>query len=626
MVRFIFAIFFAVVCVLFTVLNRMTKHKSARSAAASAGDVYLCMSVAVSGRCPLNGNILSLAAVACTKERVILGHFSRNLSPLPGGERLSHMDVYGYWQSKPRELDLVCAEPLVTPLAALKDLQTFCKPFGRCTLVGSPLLSCYGWLAHYWSALLPGASMPWGFSGLCARSFAAGVLGVSMQDLGKHPAFVAAQDGLIATGVPAHDVVVAAYTFTQMLRLSLQLDGPGNADVVPVSFCDDACRAAVHAATVPLETLAQRYSVSREVAATHHFTEYPSITDPSFDPSFVDLATTLSGNANNVEWVVTEKVHGSNFCFICSGGGTTGGDDVNIVCAKRTSVLSVEEVSKFFNFDRLLVALRAKIAACYELATQLILQQEDLRTSASTAAAQPGKTPPLAAVIGELAGGEYVHPSVPLDLRGTRVQNGIQYHPNNFFYAFDIAFMFPTTTSDGEEINQGWTFLDFDDAQRIFRQCGILCAQPLFRGPVGEALKFNPIMQTTVPKIFGLPEIPENFAEGVVARPVRDLLFNGSRVMAKLKHPKFSEFSHVAGDCSPSDMLRNFAKNENRIAAVRSKLTDNERADIPAVARSVVSDALADVHKIHPAFECTAEQRAAVEAVVREALSAASRL
>lgn len=38
------------------------------------------------------------------------------------------------------------------------------------------------------------------------------------------------------------------------------------------------------------------------------------------------------------KWVVTEKVHGANFCFLCDGTTTT--------CAKRTQVL--DENDEFF--------------------------------------------------------------------------------------------------------------------------------------------------------------------------------------------------------------------------------------------------------------------------------------
>jgi hypothetical protein len=657
---------------------KQNKTSSGKSST-PAEDVYLCLSVAVSGRCPFNGNILSLAAVACTKQRKILGLYSCNMTPLPGGERLTHKDVFGFWQSKPRELEEVCAGPLVSPLVALQGLQGFCKPFGRCTLVGSPLLSCYGWLAHYWNVLLPGVAMPWGFSGVCARSFASGVLGVSMQNLAQHPAFLAAHPvGLATNGVPANDAVISACVFTQMLRLSLklddQLDGPSQpttaADALPaepattavrsdslkglcrvdITFLDDKVRAAVEAATAPLDTSCERYPISAAVAAAHVFQEYPSITDPTVDPLFTQRAAAMSTSASSsssesaaaakveeedVEWVVTEKVHGSNFSFICKSSDATAKD--GIVCGKRTSVLHSDEVSKFFQFDRLLASERGKLAKCYALVENLLRP-----LSSSHAMAQQQL---VVAVVGELAGGEYVHPQVPLDLRGIRVQNGIQYHPNNFFYAFDIAYTYATmmeaphddfiadpaaaaapsaaeaaprtSAAMGEGGDRAtWTFLPFDDAQRIFSSTGLFCAAPLFRGSVREALAFNPVIPTTIPGGFGLPSIPENFAEGVVARPVRDLLQGGSRLMAKLKHPKFSEFSHFSADCPPLEMLTNFSKNDNRIESVKSKLTEAERASDARVAAETVVDALVDVRKLHPAFECTVGQLANAEGEV----------
>lgn len=666
-------------------MSKAKQNKTSGKSSTPSEDVYLCLSVAVSGRCPFNGNILSLAAVACTKQRKILGLYSCNMLPLPGGERLTQKDVYGFWQSKPRELEEVCASPLISPLAGLQGLQAFCKPFGRCTLVGSPLLSCYGWLAHYWNVLLPGVAMPWGFSGVCARSFASGILGVSMQNLATHPAFLAAHPaGLATNGVPANDAVISACVFTQMLRMSLKLDNadPSTADatasstaapaaaaatagtsavvhndpavnqgLVEITFLDDKVRAAVEAATAPLETSHDRYPISADVAAAHVFQEYPSITDPTVDPSFFERAEALSSSASacppsgndgsskndddgsaEVDWVVTEKVHGSNFSFLIKSGDVS--DKNGIVCGKRTSVLNSDETSKFFQFDRLLASERGKLAKCFTLVEKFLLLPGNGGASSlgSSQGGDGGDQQLVVAVVGELAGGEYVHPQVPLDLRGIRVQNGIQYHPNNFFYAFDIAYTYSSrppaaapaalaapaaggASAEKEERGARWTFLPFDDAQRIFTSTALFCATPLFRGSVKDALAFNPIIQTTIPGRFGLPSIPENFAEGVVARPVKDLLSSkdGSRIMAKLKHPKFSEFSHFSADCPPADLLANFIKNDNRVESVKSKLTDTEKLDHARVALETVLDALVDVKKLHPAFDCSPEQRSSAE-------------
>ena len=47
--------------------------------------------------------------------------------------------------------------------------------------------------------------------------------------------------------------------------------------------------------------------------------------------------------AQEATWIVTEKIHGANFCFICDGN--------TIRCAKRKAILQSED--RFFQFQRI---------------------------------------------------------------------------------------------------------------------------------------------------------------------------------------------------------------------------------------------------------------------------------
>jgi Rnl2 family RNA ligase len=534
------------------------------------------VSIAVSGRSPINGNILSLAAVAITPARELVGVFHRNLMPLRGSERLSHPDVVGYWQSKRCELEKVCCHP-VTAQQAFFDLVTFCKTMPKCTLVASPLLSVYGWLTHYWSVLHPTTPMPWGFSGVCARSFAAGLLGVTVQNLSKSQEYVDAHESSGSPcGLPLNDAFICATTFTNLMRRSQKLQP------VPLTWLCPTPPELVSVGAPSAGPAPHSQQTNEEV--TFPFAEYPSITDPLFEPDFLRLACEVT---KAVDWVVTEKVHGSNFSVMCDAKG-------NVRCAKRTSLLKMEDAPQFFNFDRLQRSLESSVRRCFELVTA--------RHAANAIAVS---------MVGELAGGEYVHPDVPLDLRGVKVQSGVQYAPDNFYYGFDIAYL----TADLR-----WVFLDFDDAQSIFDEVGVFCSKPLFRGGVESALQFQPIIESTIPERLGLPKIPANFAEGVVARPVQDIFVEGRRVIAKLKHPTFSEFSKTPGDTAPDALLVHFSRNENRLAAVLSKMSSAERADLEFVVQAIVADALSDVSKLHPSFEPqshhTAQAVLAAKAVV----------
>jgi len=80
-------------------------------------------------------------------------------------------------------------------------------------------------------------------------------------------------------------------------------------------------------------------------------------------------------------WVVTEKVHGANFCFII--------DNSRIQCAKRKALLS--EGEDFFHHHRLLARLGGSLRALFDA------------LSASRVM-----------IYGELFGGRYPHPDVPV--------------------------------------------------------------------------------------------------------------------------------------------------------------------------------------------------------------------
>jgi hypothetical protein len=57
------------------------------------------------------------------------------------------------------------------------------------------------------------------------------------------------------------------------------------------------------------------------------------------------------------------------------------------------------------------------------------------------------------------------------------------------------------------------TYLDFEEAQKLFETAGIFCVQPLFVGTYEKCLDFNIQFQSTIPKRLGLPPIANNKAE-----------------------------------------------------------------------------------------------------------------
>jgi Rnl2 family RNA ligase len=126
----------------------------------------------------------------------------------------------------------------------------------------------------------------------------------------------------------------------------------------------------------------------------------------------------------------------------------------------------------------------------------------------------------------------YPHPDVkPNPNIKLPIQRGVWYSPNIHFFAFDIK-LFPKGG-----------FLGYDEACGYFEECGFMYSKPIVRGTFNEVYSFDVEKFTTrVPISLGLPEIPENYAEGIVLKPVvHTRTAKNDRVILKKKHSAFRE-------------------------------------------------------------------------------------
>ena len=218
------------------------------------------------------------------------------------------------------------------------------------------------------------------------------------------------------------------------------------------------------------------------------------------------------GNHTDAEWMarvreavpegalfaVQEKVDGANVSFLC--------DDLSIQMARRTAILTPLE--NFFGYREVLERYTGHIYHIYNL----------IRLSC------PEMT--SIAVYGELFGGAYPHPGVPIKRQVRPVQRGVWYSPGHDFYAFDI-YVF---TKDG-----GF-FLPVEGANALFSTAGLIYARNLFVGPLDKCLSYPCSFQTTLPVEFGLPPIEDNPCEGIVLKPLHPIILpDGSRVAVKVK-------------------------------------------------------------------------------------------
>lgn len=213
-------------------------------------------------------------------------------------------------------------------------------------------------------------------------------------------------------------------------------------------------------------------------------------------------------------WVVTEKIHGANFCVIL--------DSQQIRYAKRKEILSKED--DFFGYQAVVSPLEPGFRE-----VQQWLRVEGFASVQDTIL-----------LYGELCGGGYPHPDVEPNPLVDLIQSGIYYSPNVEFCVFDIAIHGLTT-------NAAKTYLDYKIVCNVCTKAGLLYTQALFIGSYDEALHFDIRFESTLPAMLGLPKLPfPNLAEGVVIKPARELRLTTAKESFRpvLKH-KIREFSEV---------------------------------------------------------------------------------
>lgn len=214
----------------------------------------------------------------------------------------------------------------------------------------------------------------------------------------------------------------------------------------------------------------------------------------------VGAAATGASNA----YIVTEKVHGANFCVIASFESDSD-PSLLVRFAKRTAIIgSADNADDFYN------------CRSSGLLRELAPRGADVLRHFAQQTAQ-GDSPVLAVhIYGELFGGSYPHPAVPAVAGVEPVQVGVWYAPDLRFMAFDVVV----------EAAQSRVYQHFDVARQACEASGLLFSQPLMRGTLAECLEFEIEFETTLPSRLGLPTLPagaggcaSNLAEGVVARP-----------------------------------------------------------------------------------------------------------
>lgn len=276
------------------------------------------------------------------------------------------------------------------------------------------------------------------------------------------------------------------------------------------------------------------------------------------------------------EYIVQEKVHGANICFITDGK--------KIVSAKRTELILEDE--NFYNSNSIQKRYESNILQLFKLVSDSIPNVEQIT------------------VFGELFGGVYPHAEVAKVSSANFVQKGIYYSPDNDFYTFDILV-------NSEQ------YLDTETINELFETAGFIYAKTLFRGSLDDCLKYPNNFQSTIPKELGLPDLKQNICEGVVIRPVKPCFFrNGSRVLIKNKNDHWRENNNYLDKALLKAMLNQQQETlsddaqllceeitkfitENRLNNVISKIGSVTQKDFGRLLGLFCKDALDDFLKVH---------------------------
>jgi Rnl2 family RNA ligase len=300
-----------------------------------------------------------------------------------------------------------------------------------------------------------------------------------------------------------------------------------------------------------------------------NFVKYNSVTN-SYQKKTIDLYESLG--FSEVEWCVTNKLHGANLAIYLQDGKHQ--------TASRNQLLSEHESDMFYKFHIIKAQVYTNVTRIRDMLVGKLMQ--DINTII---------------VYGELFGGSYPHPDVPKNNDVRMVQKGVFYSPYLHFSVFDIQV-------DGK-------FIDYDLVCEVCDTLNIEYQEILKKGTLAECLQYPNDFEDETYLRYGypsvLPKIENNITEGVVIKPIKTLfLASGSRVILKNKNEKFKE-KNSARKRKPAVELSDDAKHgieavepyitENRLDTVTSKLGELEAHKIGTFIKEFVSDVFKDAHE-----------------------------
>jgi hypothetical protein len=300
---------------------------------------------------------------------------------------------------------------------------------------------------------------------------------------------------------------------------------------------------------------------------------------------------------NLLEFVALEKIHGTNFSFL------TDGQDVQ--CCRRSDILKQDE--NFFNWKAILNKYKINISKLFDLVkNKLKIDITQIQ------------------LYGELYGGNY--PSIDYLPGHKMVQKGIYYSSTNEFAGFDLKYFVKNQNFkdfnnnnldnlndhnsdnlnddnlddnlDNDNLAKDKTllakYLDWDLFVQVMEEVQIPIVPVIKRGLWVEISQLDPKFESKVYLTHGLPKIQNNWAEGYVIKPVKEIYLKGEqeRLIWKFKNPSFSEIVKSKSDSTNNNKLRKASNTSNPFVTRLEKYVCENRYD--NVISKVIEDTKVD--------------------------------
>lgn len=176
-------------------------------------EIYLSTDVEADGPIPGPHSMLSFASAAYTRDKTLVGTFTRNLDTLDGAS--PHPKTEAWWKTQP-EAWAACRRDPQPPGVAMRDYVTWIGTLpGRPVFVGYP--ASYDFMFVYWYLIKFVGESPFSHSALDIKTFAMSLLGKDYRDSTKRNMPQRWFDSTPHTHVALSDAIEQGALFCNML-------------------------------------------------------------------------------------------------------------------------------------------------------------------------------------------------------------------------------------------------------------------------------------------------------------------------------------------------------------------------------------------------------------------------